>query len=155
MGHHFGCTGVFFTLLLSCFLSPSIFFSSQNVSSLISTSFLYDFFVCVFSFFLSSSSSSLTCPCMQQPDYRDQSDPDKKDDTYQSSQSISNDMQNRAAGQLEQEKETDRYTVRSIINNMTANNSCWRPNMSASAHLLAESQHHFINQTATEVTPKT
>ncbi|XP_027868056.1 protein SOGA1 isoform X2 [Xiphophorus couchianus] len=44
------------------------------------------------------------------PDYRDQSDPDKKDDTYQSSQSISNDMQNRAAGQLEQEKETDRST---------------------------------------------
>ncbi|XP_054904406.1 protein SOGA1 isoform X2 [Poeciliopsis prolifica] len=44
------------------------------------------------------------------PDYRDQSEPDEKDDTYQSSQSISNDMQNRAAGQTEQEKETDRST---------------------------------------------
>uniref|UniRef100_A0A087X2R5 Microtubule crosslinking factor 2 n=1 Tax=Poecilia formosa TaxID=48698 RepID=A0A087X2R5_POEFO len=53
---------------------------------------------------------SKTCPCMQQPDYRDQSDPDEKDDTYQSSQSISNDSQNWAAGQTEQEKETDRST---------------------------------------------
>ncbi|XP_014909447.1 protein SOGA1 isoform X2 [Poecilia latipinna] len=44
------------------------------------------------------------------PDYRDQSDPDEKDDTYQSSQSISNDSQNWAAGQTEQEKETDRST---------------------------------------------
>uniref|UniRef100_A0A3B3W268 Microtubule crosslinking factor 2 n=1 Tax=Poecilia latipinna TaxID=48699 RepID=A0A3B3W268_9TELE len=46
----------------------------------------------------------------KQPDYRDQSDPDEKDDTYQSSQSISNDSQNWAAGQTEQEKETDRST---------------------------------------------
>ncbi|XP_014909449.1 protein SOGA1 isoform X4 [Poecilia latipinna] len=47
----------------------------------------------------------------KQPDYRDQSDPDEKDDTYQSSQSISNDSQNWAAGQTEQEKETDRSTL--------------------------------------------
>ncbi|XP_014831674.1 PREDICTED: protein SOGA1-like [Poecilia mexicana] len=46
----------------------------------------------------------------KQPDYRDQSDPDEKDGTYQSSQSISNNTQNRAAGQTEQEKETDRST---------------------------------------------
>ncbi|XP_043962850.1 protein SOGA1 isoform X2 [Gambusia affinis] len=48
------------------------------------------------------------------PDYRDQSDPDEKDDTYQSSQSFSNDTQNRAAGQMEQEKETDRSTMNSL-----------------------------------------
>ncbi|XP_043962920.1 protein SOGA1 isoform X3 [Gambusia affinis] len=50
----------------------------------------------------------------KQPDYRDQSDPDEKDDTYQSSQSFSNDTQNRAAGQMEQEKETDRSTMNSL-----------------------------------------
>ncbi|KAM4738233.1 microtubule cross-linking factor 2 isoform 2-T2 [Anableps anableps] len=44
----------------------------------------------------------------EKPDYRDQSDADKKDETYESSQSISNDMQNQEAGQMEQEeKETD------------------------------------------------
>ncbi|MEQ2212754.1 hypothetical protein XENOCAPTIV_004575, partial [Xenoophorus captivus] len=41
---------------------------------------------------------------MQQPDCRDQSDPNEKDETHQSSQSASNAAQNQEAGQMEQEE---------------------------------------------------
>lgn len=61
---------------------------------------------------------------MQQPDYRDQSDPEETDETYKSRQSICNNTQNQDAGQMEQEeKETDHPTVSTVMNNLTETNS--------------------------------
>ena len=72
---------------------------------------------------------------MQQPDYRNQSEPEVQDETEENSQSIRNEMQNQETSQMEQEeKKTDCETVSSIFNIMKSTNLKMRPEFfSASA----------------------
>lgn len=67
---------------------------------------------------------------MQQPDYRDQSEPDVNDETKGDRQAVSNESRNQKSSRMEQEKEIDHALVSSAINNMTATVIFWRPDVS-------------------------
>lgn len=77
---------------------------------------------------------------MQQPDYRDQSEPDVNDETEENGQSVNSESQKQERSQMEQEKEAAQAWVSSMMNNMTATNSCWRPDVFALDKLMTPIQ---------------